>query len=54
MELPHGPKLFIKHSIQGNVTSLIVYVDNIVSTCNENEGIQRLKKHLASEFEKKT
>ena len=38
--------LFIKHSIQGNVTVLIVYVDDIVLTDNDNEEIQRLKKHL--------
>jgi hypothetical protein len=31
--------------------SLIVYVDDIVLTRNDDEEIQRLKKYLASEFE---
>jgi hypothetical protein len=38
--------LFIKHSITGKVTALIVYVDDIVLTGNDNEEIQRLKKYL--------
>jgi hypothetical protein len=33
------------------VTALIVYVDDIVLTVNDNEKIRRLEKHLASEFE---
>jgi hypothetical protein len=43
--------LFIKHSIQGKVIVLIVYVDDIVLTNNDNEEIQRLKNHMAREFE---
>jgi hypothetical protein len=36
---------------QGKVTALIVYVDGIVLTGNDDEEIQKLKKYLASEFE---
>ena len=43
--------LFIKHSSQGKVTVLIVYVDDIVLTCDDMEGMQELKKYLAKEFE---
>ena len=49
--LSHGDHtLFIKHSIQGKTTALIVYVDNIVLTGNDLEKIMRLKKYLATEF----
>ncbi len=30
---------------------MIVYVDDVLLTSNDNEEIQRLKKHLASKFE---
>jgi len=30
---------------------LIVYVDDIVLTTNDNEDIQRLKKYMSNEFE---
>jgi hypothetical protein len=43
--------LFIKHSSLGKVTTLIVYVDNIVLTRNDNEEIQKLNKYLATELE---
>ena len=39
--------LFIKHSLQGKVTALIVYVDDMVLTGNDEEEIQRLKQSLA-------
>jgi hypothetical protein len=43
--------LFIKHSSQGKVTTLIVYVDGIVLTRNDDGEIQNLKQSLANEFE---
>jgi len=45
--------LFIKHFIQGKVTTVIVYVDDIVLNDNDNEEIQRLKKYLVKKFETK-
>jgi hypothetical protein len=38
--------LFIKHSSQGKVTALIVYVDNIVLTGNDDGEMQNLKHRL--------
>ena len=43
--------LFIKHSLERKVTALIVYVDDMVLTGNDEEEIQRLKQSLAQEFE---
>jgi len=43
--------LVIKHSSQGKVTALIVYVDDIVLTRNDDGEIQNLKHCLANEFE---
>ena len=43
--------LFIKRSLQRKVTALIVYVDDMVLTGNDEEEIQRLKQSLAQEFE---
>jgi len=43
--------LFTKHSTQGKVTALIVYVDDIVLTRNDDGEIQNLKHRLANEFE---
>ena len=43
--------LFIKHSTSGGVTILIVYVDNIIVTGNDEKEKNNLKKHLAKEFE---
>jgi hypothetical protein len=45
--------LFIKHSSQGKVTSLIVYVDDIVLTGNDDGEIQNLRHYLANKFELK-
>jgi hypothetical protein len=42
---------FIKHSSQGKVTALIVYVDDIVLTSNDHGEMQNLKHRLANEFE---
>ena len=43
--------LFIKHSISGGVTSLIVYVDDIIVTGNDEKEKNTLKQCLAKEFE---
>lgn len=43
--------LFIKHSTQGKVTALIVYVDDIILTGNDVEEMMNLKTYLAKEFE---
>ena len=43
--------LFIKHSSQGKVTALIVYVDDIVLTGNDLKEMNHLKSYLAREFE---
>lgn len=45
--------LFTKHSTQGKISALIVYVDDIVVTGNDDEKIRNLKHSLANEFEKK-
>ncbi|KAK6131471.1 hypothetical protein DH2020_034779 [Rehmannia glutinosa] len=42
--------MFIKY-LNGKITILIVYVDDIVVTGNNQEEMSRLKKHLATEFE---
>jgi len=43
--------LFIKYSSQGKVTTLIVYVDDIVLTRNDDGEVQNLKHRIANEFE---
>ena len=43
--------MFYKHNRQGKVAILIVYVDDIVLTGDDNEELERLKKRLAAEFE---
>ena len=43
--------LFIKHSASGRVTTLIVYVDDIIVTGNDEHEKQGLKQCLAKEFE---
>lgn len=43
--------LFIQHSATGGATVLIVYVDDIVVTGNEKEGMAQLKECLLEEFE---
>lgn len=37
-------------SLQGKVTALIVYVDDIILTGNDDEEIQNLRKYLAHEL----
>ena len=43
--------LFIKHSLSGGVTTLIVYVDYTIVTRNDEKGKNTLKQCLAKEFE---
>ena len=43
--------LFIKHSSQGKVTALIVYVDDIVLTGDDLIEMKQLKTYLTREFE---
>ncbi|GMP41364.1 hypothetical protein CsSME_00011497 [Camellia sinensis var. sinensis] len=43
--------LFVKHSLHGQMTTLIVYVDDIVLTGDDVEEVPRLKEYLANEFE---
>lgn len=42
--------LFIKHSEKG-IIALIMYVDDIILTGNNEEEMERLKKNLVTEFE---
>ena len=42
---------FIKHNSFGKLIALIVYVDDIIVTGNDEEEIQRLKTYLSNEFE---
>ena len=42
---------FIKHNSSGKLTALIVYVDDIIVTRNDEGEIQRLKTYLSNEFE---
>lgn len=43
--------LFIKHSAKGGVTALLVYVDDIIVTGNDDKEKRELKKCLVKEFE---
>ena len=43
--------LFIKHSIARKVAALLVYVDNIIVTENDEREKHELKKKLVEEFE---
>ena len=45
--------MFYKHSIDGKIAILIVYVDDIILTGNDTIEIRNLKRILASEFEVK-
>ena len=44
---------FYHHSSTGKCIYLIVYVDNIVITGTDQDGIQKLKQHLFSHFQTK-
>ncbi|KAJ9541315.1 hypothetical protein OSB04_027821 [Centaurea solstitialis] len=43
--------LFYKHSVKGEITILIVYVDDIIITGSDNVEIENVKKALAQAFE---
>ena len=43
--------LFIKRTSSGKLIALIVYVDDIIVTGNDEEEIQRLKTYSSNEFE---
>ncbi|RVW12990.1 putative mitochondrial protein [Vitis vinifera] len=43
--------VFYKHSKDGKIAILIVYVDDIVLTGSDKEELERLKRRLAVEFE---
>ena len=45
--------VFCHHTSSGQCIYLIVYVDDIVITSNDQDGIQRLKQHLFSHFQTK-
>ena len=42
---------FIKHSREGKVTALLVYVNDIIVTSDDEEELKVLKGNLAQEFE---
>ena len=46
--------VFYSHISFGRCIYLIVYVDDIVLTGNDQDGIQKLKQHLFSHFQTKT
>ena len=43
--------MFVKHSSEGKMAALIVYVDDIVITGDDYREINNLKTSLAGEFE---
>ena len=43
--------LFIKHTVSGGVTALLVYVDDIIVSGNDEKEKEALKNHLAKEFD---
>ena len=45
--------VFYHHMSLGQCIFLIVYVDDIVITDNDQDGIQRLKQHLFGHFQTK-
>ena len=45
--------VFYHHTSSGQCIYLIVYVDNIVITCSDHDGIQKLKQHLFNHFQTK-
>ena len=45
--------VFYHHTSTGQCIYLIVYVDDIVITCSDQDGIQKLKQHLFSHFQTK-
>ena len=48
-----GHSIFYHHSSTGKCIYLIVYVDDIVVTGSDQDGIQKLKQHIFSHFQTK-
>ena len=46
--------LFNKHSLNGKITILIVYIDDIILTRNNTNEMDKLKEVLGNEFVMKT
>ena len=45
--------MFYKHLVDGKIVILIVYVDDIILTGDDIDGLEKLKRVLANEFEVK-
>ena len=45
--------VFYHHTLSGQCIYMIVYVDNIVITNSDKDGIRKLKQHLFSHFQTK-
>ena len=45
--------VFYHHNSLGHCIYLVVYVDDIVITCSDQNGIQKLKQHLFTHFQTK-
>jgi hypothetical protein len=45
-------KLFLKRN-GGKIVALIIYIDDMIVTSNDEKGITKLQKYLACEFEMK-
>ena len=45
--------MFYKHSVDGKIVILIVYIDDIIFTRDDIDGMEKLKRVLANEFEVK-
>ena len=45
--------MFYKHLVDGKIVILIVYVDDIILTGDDIDGMEKLKRVLAIEFEVK-
>ena len=45
--------VFYHHTLSGQCIYLIVYVNNIVITSSDHDGIRKLKQHLFSHFQTK-
>ena len=46
--------VFYHHNSSRQCIYLVVYVDDIVITCNDQDGIEKLKQHLFTHFQLKT
>ena len=42
--------MLIKHNFFGKLTTLIIYVDNIIVIRNDEDEMQKLKTYLSNEF----